>query len=421
MNVNILISLIIFSSCTSIMYRVDKNLQQEKVEYILPNVKTYCPQEESLIQILSENPKNHPNFKRFLSDSSIYKNIGFIDKIVLLSLIQMNLRPDLSSTYSRVQFSINYKKQYFYLNYFSSTSDDMTYLYALEDLLNKFKSKNSLLKLAKLIDQNYPNQLYISNDFAKFLSKNKEHIYKSHLKKFYYRGDETLKTDERVTKLNFTNLIRIFNKNKKSIKVETSDYLFNYKVSPKLYANCNYDMGLYKDNVFLISPHKIKSNIFGLKEGSNAFIASSTQNLKTLSNKKISLFFQGVLDSRPAAFCSIKSKINNNTIWLFSTQQRDPGQHIYHIFEYGTKTVKNLTSFNTIIKSSRYLFLQNPTRLMFESSRSSNEKLEDLLKMNIPIYHAKDLGKVWSYFESSNHKSFIIDDRKAAGLSCLKR
>lgn len=423
MNVKLLIILILCSSCAYIIEKADQDFQNnEKIEISLPQIKTYCQENESLIQILSENESNHSHFKDFLSKAQIKAQLSFIDEIVLWSLIQMNLRPDLSSPYSRIQVSLKYKNIDYYFNYFSSENNEMTYLFGLEDLLKKFKSQNSLLRLAQLIDLYYSENLFVSKDFANFLKIQKNNILKSELHNNFIRGDETLRENERIRKINFSNLIASYANQKQNTKnIKVSNFLFDFNLSETHSANCNYDMGLYKNSVFLISKNKISSNIFGLKNGSNSFIASSTQNLSNFGITNNKFFFKGEDNTRPAAFCTIKDSKLKKTLWLYSSEQRDPGQHLYHMFEYGLQSTKSISAVDQFIKFSRYLFLQSPTRLMFESNRSSNEQLSELLKLNIPIYHADSLGKVISFSQSDNYSSFVIDDRQNGGLSCLKR
>ncbi|MCO4756273.1 MAG: hypothetical protein KC478_17460, partial [Bacteriovoracaceae bacterium] len=96
----------------------------------------------------------------------------------------------------------------------------------------------------------------------------------------------------------------------------------------------------------------------------------------------------------------------------------DPGQHIYHMMGYGLKSSSSPKEISELVTFSRHLFLEDPTRLVFESNRSSKQQLEGLLKLNLPIYNARKLGNVWSYFADEDDNDFVIDDRTDGEITC---
>jgi hypothetical protein len=428
MNVNIVLLLLLMftSSCAYLLDRLDSDFGENAPLEIKPESKqTYCPKGNSYNQLVSENKRSHETFNRFLVQVESVDQLKFIDKAVLWSLVQMNLRPDLSSPHSRMQMLIYHGGKEHFLNYYNKNVNSWSYLYALESLLNKFKSKHSLQKLARFIDNLYPDLFYVSEDFAAFLKSKKDMLLKyPALKRIYIRGDETLKTNERITKQPLVPIIKRYLRYKKHrLKIKFSDYLFTYDKQPRIKANCNYDMGLYSSSIYLINKNFIQSNVFGLKNGNSAFLASSTQGMDKFTPLKASVFFQGKGDARTAAICSFKEKMPglNKRLWLVSSASRDPGQHIYHLLEYGLHDVDQLQEMDKMIKFSRHLFLQNPVRLIFESNRSTNQQLEELLKLDIPIYYANNLGKIWGYYKDKKSHSFLLDDRKTGSLACSTR
>jgi hypothetical protein len=57
-------------------------------------------------------------------------------------------------------------------------------------------------------------------------------------------------------------------------------------------------------------------------------------------------------------------------------------------------------------------------RLIIESNRSRNEQIENLLKLNLPIYNAEKLGNIWAYASMGNLSRYIIDDRNPGAFVC---
>jgi hypothetical protein len=104
---------------------------------------------------------------------------------------------------------------------------------------------------------------------------------------------------------------------------------------------------------------------------------------------------------------------------MVSSYDRDPGQHLYHLLKYIKYRKMNISELDRLIKYPRHLFLTSPIRLLLESTRSSEKQLEDLLKLNIPIYHAPELGKIWIHLNSSKSFGFILDERRKDHISCF--
>jgi hypothetical protein len=105
-------------------------------------------------------------------------------------------------------------------------------------------------------------------------------------------------------------------------------------------------------------------------------------------------------------------------IWAFSNQSRDPGQHLFHLVRYGLPRSQNLSEIDRLIRHSRHLFLSDPVRLIIESGRSRGDQIENLLKLNLPIYNAEKLGNIWSYSSIKGVSRFIIDERNPGAFVC---
>jgi hypothetical protein len=109
---------------------------------------------------------------------------------------------------------------------------------------------------------------------------------------------------------------------------------------------------------------------------------------------------------------------DKNKIWAFSNQSRDPGQHLFHLVRYGLPSSQTTAEVDKLIRHSRHLFLSDPVRLIIESERSSDEQVENLLKLNLPIYNADKLGNIWAYTQFAEGNRFIIDDRNPGAFRC---
>jgi hypothetical protein len=158
------------------------------------------------------------------------------------------------------------------------------------------------------------------------------------------------------------------------------------------------------------------ANIFGLGTAKAAFIASTSQKLEKMNSLAGLSLFKGQSKVRSSAVCMIENK--GNKIWAFSNQSRDPGQHLFHMVRYGLPSASSVADVSKLIKHSRHLFLSDPVRLIIESGRSSEEQIENLLKLNLPIYNADKLGNIWAYSQFPEASRFIIDDRNPGAFSC---
>jgi hypothetical protein len=109
---------------------------------------------------------------------------------------------------------------------------------------------------------------------------------------------------------------------------------------------------------------------------------------------------------------------DDSFIWTISNLSRDPGQHLFHLIRYGLARSQRIEDVDKLIRHSRYLFLSDPLRLIIESNRSRSDQIENLLKLNVPVYNADKLGNIWSFSKFKNTGRFIIDDRNQGSFSC---
>jgi hypothetical protein len=399
---------------------MDKDiLSENNITPISTTEKTSCDIIQKNI-LMNDNKQSQKDFNLFIKNISQFKRLTFIDKTVLWSLLQINLRPDLSSPTSKMQILIKANNEEKYYNSYTRTSKGFPYLFLLEHILKEYKSKYSLLDLTKIFDEHFNYKIYVSKGLETFLDDNKNKILESSvLKKHYVRGDEILKENEKLPRIQITSIIKRYLKTKKRYQYKIGNYLFTYDKGSSFSPQCNFDMDLYKNSIFLIHNKQIKSHIFAYKFKQNAFLATSDQDLREIHSLRNTPLFQGTSNTRSAAICSFKNKFKtNNSLWLSSTFSRDPGQHLFHLMEYGLNSINTIKELDTMLRFSRHQFLKDPVRLVIESRRSSKSQLNDLLKLNIPIYNSKKLGQIWGYFQANDQSSFILDDRREGNLEC---
>ncbi len=416
-------TLFLLSSCSLFLNNFENDvLEQNDIQPLSQTKTVYCPNAPQ-DTIISETAESANNFNRFLKKIEKSKKLKFIDKAVLWSLLQMNLRPDLSSPTAKLQVVIKIKHKEEYLNSYATKEELFPFLKGLDLLLKKYKSRYSLMELASLLDYSFHYPRVVSSDFEQFLIANQKTLKAVPIfKKNFFRGDETLKELETLPALSIKSLVKRYQKTASDQNYKHKNFLFQSSENTKTVPMCNFDMGLYKDSLFLIDDKKIQSYIFGIKSKESTFMAVSGQHIKKISPLNKTFLIKGDSNVRSASLCLFKDQLApKRHLWLVSTNSRDPGQHLFHLYQYGVEQVQNISELNSMMRFSRHLFLKNPVRLVIESRRSSEKQLNELLKLNIPIYNAKTLGTIWGFYQDDKDSSFILDDRRKGNLQCSSK
>ena len=412
---------LILSSCSLFIQNFEGDiLEANNVKPLSLSSKIICEIVDEDI-LISENKAAQKSFNMFLLKIKSKGPLKFVDKAVLWSLLQMNLRPDLSSPTSKLQIMVKINNNFEYFNSYAEESQRYPYLSGLSHILKKYKSRYTLKQLAKKLDFYFKDTLFVSKEFQLFLAQHKEEIVlNKKLKSKFIRGDETLRENERIPKLNYSKVVALLDQRKSSGRV--NNFLFTYKNKSQLTPKCNFDMSLYNDSLFLINDSAVKSHIFGFKNDKNTFMAVSSQKLKGFSTIEETILLRGESNIRSASICSFEdTPPHQKTLWLISTDSRDPGQHLFHLMQYGLDNIKSVNELNSMLMFSRHQFLKNPVRLIIESRRSSTTQLNELLKLNIPIYNSKKLGKIWGYYQDKKKSTFVLDDRRQGHLECSSK
>jgi hypothetical protein len=414
-----LILLFFFSGCAFFIQKIDTPITDEKAyRKKLPRIESYCPNEEGFpFQLVGTNAQAQLIYKKFRAQPNI-KKLDHLDHFALWSLLQLSIRPDQSSPTSRLQVLIdnNGKGQYF--DFFSEIPEDQyPYFYGIEWILKKFGKKTRLETYISLINEEMKEQLKVGDNLESFLMANIERLKdNAELSPYFLRGTEVLKENESMPRLDMAAVIKHYRLKEKSQKIMVNSTLNTFVGENSSKGSCNYDFNLYNNSIFLIDNVIPDANLFGLSDKSFSFMASSSQKFEKVESLLGLPLFKGISRIRSSAVCVIEN--DNGKIWTFSNKSRDPGQHLFQLMRYGLARADSTADVDKLIRHSRYLFLYDPTRLIIESNRSRNTQIENLLKLNIPIYNAEKLGNIWAYTSFQNKSRFVIDDRNDGTFLC---
>lgn len=412
------LNFLLLSSCGMLINKIESPIVEKEVIYKNREMKpTYCPVEQNpKLQLVGANKSSQESYIKF---SNKLKNVDVIDHLVLWSLVQLSLRPDQSSPTARLQTLINYQDEVHYFDFFSESDEDQyPYLYGLEWILKNYKKGTSLDHYVNILEGRLQDLMKVSPDLERFLLKNQEMIkLNATLAPYYFRGTDVLRENESTPRINLHRVLREYKKVRKKQNIIINTTLHKFSTTKGYVGQCNYDFNLYSKSIFLIDKTLPVSNIFGLALGKNAFLNSSSQVFKKAESLFAGPLFKGSSKVRSAAICSIENK--NTKIWAISNESRDPGQHLFHLIKYGLPLAENFEEVDKLFKHSRHLFLSDPIRLVIESNRSEQQQIQNLLKLNVPIYHADTLGNIWGYVQTPEKKSrFIIDERNSGDFTC---
>lgn len=405
-----------------------KNEDTTKPTIVAKN--NYCP-DNSKIQYISEDESLLKYYKNLNPTIFENKNIPFVQKAVMLSLIEMSRRPDESSPFARFQVYLKLNGITYYFDFRpKNLLDDtkMSHLKGLEVLTAKFLPKQNLASIAANLDNIVPVSTNVSSEFEKFLRENRIDIIKNEtLVNYFIKGDEVLTKYETFNRMSFKALVKQY---QSPLYASDADYSFdinglNANNSGKVgfQANCNYDLQkeIYQRDELLPTEIK-KSHTVGISDGEDYFLAvtSATINKPFKTSPKLGYFMKVRPSPLPLPVCEFNAE--NQNIVLISSDGRNPVQHLQHLLAYGVNQVDSPFALNELLNFSRHLFLSNPDRILYESKRGRKAQLDFFLTMNFPIYHVETLGNVFAHATFKNDKKIIsglfIDDRSQAKLWC---
>ena len=408
---------LLLNSCAIIIGQLKSEEQDIPILKVTEN--NYCSETNwKQITLLGRNKKAVSLFHKIINKHATLKYLSFIEKSVLWSLFQMNLRPDMSAPTARLQVVLSKNND---IRFYDFTKKEYPFLEGLNFLLKTYKAKRNLKSLAALLERYLPKSIPIEDDFATFLKKKGASLRSVKIfKRNFFKADEPLQKGESVSRIPYT---RLFKSLKKSFRKKTTpaEYLFNHKEKEDEYF-CNQDFNLYKNKIYPIQYTRVDSNSFGISSaGGDFFFASSSQHLEKFESLKKTILFSGTPKPLPFAMCFSKDLNYGQRMVLISNRGKDPGQILFGLIKELKSSSLDLEEMESLIKTPRKLYLMNPNRMLFESSRAQEKALENLLKSStLPIYHAANLGEVWAFghFGKKERFGFIKDSRNPSFLSC---
>ncbi len=408
----------VLTGCSYFIAKIDTPLVSDSYRKNTSKIPTYCNDDKpALQQLIGTNGETQKAFQKMLQ--KLNRNLDIIDHFALWSLVQIYSRPDQSAPTARLQILINVEGNTGYFDFFSESHEEQyPYFFGVEWVLKKYGKKTSLESYVQMLEKNLSKKLILGKEFSTIISLKKEKIKDDPLLAAHYiRGSEILREGETLPFFNLADLVRHYRKFQKDQKVIVNTSLTPYNTGSKDHlADCNYDFNLYDNSIFLIDKVIPNSNIFGLTNKKSAFLAVSSQKVLPLASLLGTPLFKGDSKVRSSAVCIMEN--SEKKIWAFSNQSRDPGQHLFHLIRYGLPKGNTTPEVDKLLKHSRHLFLSEPVRLIIESNRSRSDQIENLLKLNLPIYNAEKLGNIWAYTYFQGQSNFIIDDRNNGNLTC---
>ncbi len=423
----------VISSCSFLSQKVESlvEISENKTsEPVKQNKKNLYCVDNNKVQLLLEDESTLKYYSPFIGQLFETKNYSFIQKSIMLSLIEMSRRPDEASPSARLQYFLHLKGKSYYFDFSSLKQDEsfrMPFIKGLEYLVKNFDNSKSLNSLAESLDQIVPQAINVSPEFESFLLQNKNELQKKDsFSQVFFKGDEVLTKHESFKRISYKKVISLFNNDKSNQDANfniSKNSLTDIDVGQNnLTVKCNTDIN--KENSLreeLLNSSLKKSHYFAIKDGENFFIALSSELLdKSLRNIKDTYLISSKGPIDPLPICQFFN--NDEDIVLFSTSGRNPVQHLKHLVTYDIALVSSYQSLKEILNFSRHLFLSSPDRILYESKRGRKSQLDFFLSMNFPIYHVDALGDIVGSATFNNQgradRSLIIDDRSTAKLWC---
>ena len=419
-----LLLVLLVPGCTSL---------SQKLQNILETKSSPTTSEQKKISSYCENRSTHQSLledPQFVK-SSLFKNapFSFIEKSVLLSLIEMERRPDTIGPYSRLQVITKINNEIQYYDFRPKVLDDDTkiaFLFGLDFLLKKYNANNSINTIANFADHTWPAHYLVSSELENFLQLHKIDIQKNaDLSKIFMKGDETLTRFETFPHANLQKSLMLFNKKKlfdnNHYEFSKNNLSFKTTLNGNNTTQCNFDLGkdlFSPDDLFFETDYSSFPIVFS--ENDNFFFAIASSYLKKPIEMKDEFYLKTRPSLAPLPICVLNNPNLKLDIIISSTLGRNPSQHIKHLIAYDIINSNSVVTLGHTLNFARHLFLNNPDRILYESKKGRKEQLNFFLQMNFPIYHVDQLGDITALasYERNKYHSIIKDERNTKQLLC---
>lgn len=388
-----------FTSCS---YYLKLN-NTDKVEYkkdYLNQASLQCYQDE----LNSFQKKRHDQYFSYSQNTlELYQSLikkretspSFIEKVILWSLTQSLTRPDASSPNSRFFFILYYNGKSYLHDFSNQDKSSQSFKDGLAFINSLKYSKEKYKKIINWAQQHFPQKVMINNKLSAFLEKNEAYSLKDKMfSNLFYRNGERLIAGETYNRLPLQRFKTIHSTQRKS-KVKL------IKFSDEI--SCNFDLNHYQNSNYSIKSLASKtSNFFALQDTKgNAFLGWTGTEI-SLKNKMTQAM-------SPPSICYSKP----NSSFLISFNSRDPGQILFHLRQELSTKKQNTREFKDIIEFSRYIYLENPERIIYESERGTEKQLNNLYASRLPLYHVDKIGEAWGFTINTSKKASLVHDSRS--------
>lgn len=410
----ILIVIFIFSGCSFLIDTYEKQTTKQ-FEYKQPVGNRLC-KGQSNIEIFSETPNLSKKFPEWIKNNP---NFTEIEYSIIFLLAQMKSSPHIISPTAAFDIIIANKSNYLHFNFsHQSVQAPFPFLMGLKYLLTTFPSRYKLSELARIVDKRVNIKVPISTNFYQFLTTNRDETDSKLKNRFFIRGSEILKLSETIKFKDLEGFIRDVEK-LPTDRVFIDVNFFRKKVPISFGPNqnkgyCNIDVNKYEKSIY---PTQIKSlsQHFGISIGD--FHAHGVINQEpSMKALRDSPFLKSKSPSTSVPLCVYED--GGNKYWFLSSQSRDPAQHLYHLLQYDLGKIKDNNDILALQNFSRHLFLKSPPRLLYEANRGSTKQLNNLLKLDFPIYYRNTLGKITSSISRGSRFNYLLDNRHNMEIFC---
>lgn len=317
----------------------------------------------------------------------------------------MTARPDATDWSARVQIHVREGKKEYHRDFGNFV--DLPLYAALHDLNKGGFLKYSPSSYIARLQKRLPKRVTMQEGFHKFL---KTFPQGAESQSIYFKLNNPLQKGETFKR---PEIAIPQNQTPKQLKKVG---LFN--IDPENKFQCSFDGQLYKKGIFLISKSPIQENSFGLVEPNGDYfyaITKKTVDSKIHYKKQI---IPGGAPSSLSPFCLHKN--DKRELLLLGLNSRDPGQLLYHLYNYKVHETQSPQETINYLNFPRHQFLTGPSRLLYESEKGSEEQLRYFLSLDFPVYHIDNLGLVHAIWTEDNKTTFISDQREEVHQSCIQ-
>lgn len=403
--------------------------------------------------ILGPTKKFNENFLEFLQLAQKKYRLNIQEKFFLLGLAMLNARPDKVTPFSDLYLTHNLGTGNKYTLFTIKKTEPPprlqkekatehlkkekpskpgppspeSYLFGLENLLKANKASRSALELVSIFEALYPFPVRIGPRLAEFLKNNESELKSNSVfGQSFFKGDQLATVNEGLPKLPFKKIIQNYHRHKSHFASDIiqENFLFSsqpkkHEANEKIQIHCNFDLGLYQNGIYVISSRAREAPVFGIRSQGHWILAMASFRTEFPTPFEDTFLLAGQNQARPLSICMIKNESSGLDLTLFSSEGRDPGQHLNNLIEMGIFRSKSVIELTEYLNFPRHLFLINPPRMLYEGHRSEQDSLDNIQAMQFPLYNVEGLGQVTAMIgQKGSETGLISDSRSLTQVSC---